>query len=1121
MSYEPRARSRGRGGRGDFRPVRGPLRPVRGGYEEWELEEMGRPALPPPNRGPGRAANRGRPERPEGHSRAPRGRTQPSQDDLVQHLAQALLPALARTAAPLPGTGATERRHPLPPRAPMLPQPDNWDLLVTEKDREKWISLICGQDPGNTPRPTTATNQDHEPPEPRNPTPAGTETVPGTIGGPANQGGGEHPEQREPEDAQGHDLALPWPEWDLRGLFPHLLLLFVILAWVLVGRGQVQAQAPPTEGPRLQPRLQPLQTLITAAAALEKETGEVKARTLGEENDMIDVESDSRSQTLSQAHQAQIQYLAQQNRQPRSVVGLDEERLLFTAYDCSQPVNLTTIATRTSTTCRTPNPEPPTRQVEYALLQRAEVTRFPLRKCRMRRSRVAYVCANAGHTTLVPEEWIFDREEVISGKECLRTWQNQAFDAYPKHRTAHQKYYPDVAHAQKVKVNSTTYLVHPYKGHTYAASNDVHCSGHVYELENPHWYWLSSTPTVKNMVVYDYLSIELVHETGLLDRSGKITTYETQTILPCSIEKEQCTITAGTYIWSKPEREDTCPYYLSRDVTGVEFRDELGTMTFLSSDGSMVRLRLQKPISRCGGVLYPTEFDTLFLAELQHSKGIPQFRRALHESEMSVATYANQQDSFLYQELEEQIAESILQTQTETCQQDRERTHSDYAQRAAEQQAISDGETVRIGGNQFVTAAGEVWYHYQCRPVLVRARKSLDCHSSLPVSMTTKDFEQYLQQRGISVGENHDNANQLYYTRDNQFFMEPKTRRLVTVSSPSECAKPFAPVYQNQRGDWLAYDAPGFHIAPPPAWMDKLVWDFSPPQTTTRHDFGDGGIYTAQQIASMDKFSQAPRAREGVAAVLTNQYQGTLTSLSSVPATGFFPELPPAPQFNKIYSYFQWIWDLIEKYGQICSVLVGTALIVKILVWLLGVLLRLATIPLTGNLCVHIAGALFPSFRDFLREPAQKFRRFFNIRYNAKPDHPQPPALQPRTPSPTPMPPPMPELAPTTAAPATTFRDYVAGFRTPQLSRSRHGLPSAASSCDVLGASRSAPTVASPFRPATPQTLSAELQARLRTRSAEQAGISGTNPPLRPGPSGLLRPASPLDVRLLGRPLDG
>ena len=55
----------------------------------------------------------------------------------------------------------------------------------------------------------------------------------------------------------------------------------------------------------------------------------------------------------------------------------------------------------------------------------------------------------------------------------------------------------------------------------------------------------------------------------------------------------------------------------------------------MSTDGSHLRLTKKEPTSRCGAIVYPTDFSELFLtAEMSYKP----FLRRLHPAEISITT---------------------------------------------------------------------------------------------------------------------------------------------------------------------------------------------------------------------------------------------------------------------------------------------------------------------------------------------------------------------------------------------------------------------------------------------------------------------------------------------------
>ena len=509
-------------------------------------------------------------------------------------------------------------------------------------------------------------------------------------------------------------------------------------------------------------------------------------------------------------------------------------------------------------------------------------------------------------------------------------------------------------------------------------------------------------------MVSEHYQVTLHKEMATVDASGQVVALTDNMQLPCPVGDEGCfTERSGTYIWTKPTKEESCPFYLNRDVEGVEVTDLDKRPVFISNDGSMVRLRRGGAQSHCGGVVYETDYHRLFLADLGGDGiQVEAFRRPIHPSSMSLVTYANQQDSFLFHQLIQEIHLSTAQARAERCKEQKERKTAAYARRAAEQHAIVDGETVQLGPGQFVTAAGEAWYHYFCRPRVVQAREAEGCYAAMPVQMTTADFDVYLSERDHQVdraksvkeeegGMSLQVRDDIFLTPTNQFFLEPRTHRLVTVSIPSVCATPFSPLYRNLRGDWIAYEGRHFTTAPTPDTIESVRWDFAKPAEIPDYDFEKGGIYTANQIQRMDVFMQVSQAGKGVLNTMSRSLHEQVKPDQSFQAHQLFPGIPVLsdPIMGKMLN---WLLKWLRVYGNACSILVATCLMYRFFSWVIGVVLRLATIPLTGNLCVHIIGAFFPSFREFLRAPAQWCRKCCGLA--AQDDRDQPPPYQPPSP---------------------------------------------------------------------------------------------------------------------------
>jgi hypothetical protein len=666
------------------------------------------------------------------------------------------------------------------------------------------------------------------------------------------------------------------------------------------------------------------------------------------------------------------------DRRRKRGAALSNLEKMFMAYDCTIPANMTTAARAKTLRCDKPPTAVRKDEKTYLLMQRATYTRFPVYACDVKQNRISYICGGAGHSSIHPSDWYFNRPVAIPNSACLRAWREGQWHM--------------LGNLGKMGIvqNGTSYRSIHKAGRTWTDGTDVNCKGEwanftkVMGSGNNRYYGS------KSMVVNLHFEFTINQLTGMVDLEGKVTILEDQIHLPCPVEKRGCAVSQKghrTYAWEPPTELQTCPYYKVRNVTGIDVTDQEGHVIFMSRDASMVRLMKGSPLSRCGGVMYATDYDNLFLTEeLDH----PSFLRGLHPSEMSVITYANQQDGFLFGKVNENIQTEAIAVHREQCEKEGRRRGRDYARQAAEQHAVKDGETAHLGNGRFVTAAGEAWYRYQCRQTKVQGRETNDCYNALPVRLSSEDLFLYAIAQGIPKEE------ALFISESgglkgvekevleqvpgltNEFYLEPRSRRIVTTASVTTCAPPFSIMYENTRGRWIAHEGERFFMAAEPLLLD--VEESSTRRVETMHEhlnFQQGGIYDSASVRRMDKFSQAARAIQGIASKLTRQQSGGTRPYEAISASSLFSDLS---RINlDALDVFSWFWSALEKYGQLCSIIVVVGLFIRILYWMAEVITRLYSAPTHPNMLVHVLTAFLPAAREYFgshKNPHARYPQF-------------------------------------------------------------------------------------------------------------------------------------------------
>ena len=659
----------------------------------------------------------------------------------------------------------------------------------------------------------------------------------------------------------------------------------------------------------------------------------------------------------------------------------------FEAYDCSEPLNLTTVITPPRLKCDPPDPHVPSKAKTYRILQRAKSINVKLKRCAATRSRTAFQCSAAAkppfswlHVAMpMGAEWKFEEQLLLTQSECWTAWNEQRYhDTYDSSRSYHL-----------AVPGKQTVITQPSGRWTFNDSwAGCSSSPSPFRAEGPRrWgasYWADPEPRhfFPRAVITDYITIKTEKVDAYRDNNGRLTTV-TGLHLPCLESDEKCVVEGhGTYVWKATTAEERCHYYsaLPRPVTGLDIVDAQGRTTFYS-ETTMLRLEKRGSISRCGSVMYRTDFDNLFLTEDLWATKVS---RPLAASEVSVVTYANQQDKFLYHEVIDTIKEELQEMNVNQCNLGRHVKEGEYARQAAEQQARLDGETAMVSPNHFVTAAGEVWYSYRCRPIIVRATPDNLCYNALPVQLAPDDEKRFFHRLGkphdwdasIEEDKEMNNREELIDSASDEepaeklplarFFVEPRTRRLTTVASVVQCASPTVPHYRNRQGSWVAIDRNRLYPAVAPQVLSMIHQSRNDVPIGKSFDWQDDGIYNRKVLESWEKFSTTPQAAIGK--------MGKIVRYGSARPPGLQPVLkeyfPGAPSY-KIYSSFSIyarFWDVVAKYGQICSVVLGTGMLIRFITWVTGVIFRLCAAPMTGNLFSHVASAFFPSARDFIRD---------------------------------------------------------------------------------------------------------------------------------------------------------
>jgi hypothetical protein len=142
------------------------------------------------------------------------------------------------------------------------------------------------------------------------------------------------------------------------------------------------------------------------------------------------------------------------------------------------------------------------------------------------------------------------------------------------------------------------------------------------------------------------------------------------------------------------------------------------------------------------------------------------------------------------------------------------------------------------------------------------AREVHKCMTALPITLSTKQFTEYLAIRRGPENVITD-ARLIETLRQNaSLFVAPQTRVLTTIGTEIPCGGPFQPIYQNQNGRWIM-TSPTLQIATTPVDGVELTkeWEEVKPDDDRKLDFMYGGVYDDAALPSLCPSSLSTVAR--------------------------------------------------------------------------------------------------------------------------------------------------------------------------------------------------------------------------------------------------------------------
>jgi hypothetical protein len=354
----------------------------------------------------------------------------------------------------------------------------------------------------------------------------------------------------------------------------------------------------------------------------------------------------------------------------------------------------------------------------------------------------------------------------------------------------HQEVWKDHWHTETPIARGKTTVIrkelvgstNPYGG------GDSQCVGAIYRQKRI---------DIPDIMLWEKLTITLDTDTLLEDAEGSCIVNNNQIKIGCRDTDLSCIYSGGTLFWTAPTSLKRCRFHQIRCSTGIVVTGSNGTETFISRDGSMIRLILRRPAQLCGEATgFRTNYYNLYLMDEIYGD---QVTDTLPLGEVSTITYANQQDGLLFGEMSAHVKAEFGALLEFNCRHKQHREQSPLGSQGKMERPHMDGYTVALEEGWFLTYAEELMYHYSCRPIIVVGRDDDACYSALPIDLVVAD------QKRISANRGDDNTNGTtdIITHTMGYFLEPHTRRLTFWGTHMPCVRNFGGAYLNTRGGWV------------------------------------------------------------------------------------------------------------------------------------------------------------------------------------------------------------------------------------------------------------------------------------------------------------------------------
>ena len=432
------------------------------------------------------------------------------------------------------------------------------------------------------------------------------------------------------------------------------------------------------------------------------------------------------------------------------------------AYDCSEVFDVRNIEYHKEKTCINQDDlYTSQRNVTATIIQDTQHEDMPAIRCRLRKAYTFYHCGMFSHVTPISYLNAALMPTTLPLEDCRRA-----------HESGYLKL--DDGDDYNVETLGKTTLHVETRGGTWLSGGSGTCWGEKFSTQGAEF---------NSGIEYTELELEIEEITLQLHRN-RLHVKHDRAVLPCPKEQESCETSTATYIWQYGKTH--CSAARTNTFRGLELTDQKKKKMVHSTDGNFVRLTLGEWTTLCGHKVITTNIDNVYIVYDYHENATSWANSEFSFDPLSIQNYVMDRDDFIIGQLHKEITDVYAQVSNHRCIAD-DILKARYPLLTGAPAAPR--QTWQIEGNLFGQHAGQSFYTYKCKELLVVPRATTTCYDRLPVHPAEGPRK--------------------------NVFIDPDTHRIRQHANIMPCPEILFIKYKDITGKWIASAKTPFHTMAP------------------------------------------------------------------------------------------------------------------------------------------------------------------------------------------------------------------------------------------------------------------------------------------------------------------